>query len=146
MITMLKRTGAMFAIMLAVVATLAFNPASTLANTELAASGTVAGGTFEGTIVNPVVHPDQHGYISYMNGELVGVAEIDGETVEFAFHFEVILVVNTVDCETVRYIFNPFYADDLGGDLQLNDIITDAPDPGLLGGVLGNCGILGGLL
>lgn len=146
MITMLKRTGAIVAFMLTIVATMALSPAATLAASELDASGTVGEGTFEGTIRNPAVHPDQHGHFSRMNGELVGVAEIDGERIEFAFHFEVILYVNTVDCETNVYIFDSFYADDLGGELQLDDIYVPAGNNGLLGGLVGDCGILGGLL
>lgn len=146
MTSMFRRTAAIFAILVALVATLGSNPAATLAAGELAALGAVAGGTFEGTIIDPVVHPDQHGHFSRMNGELVGVAEIDGEQVEFAFQFEAILYVNSVDCETSVYIFDPFYADDLGGELQLDDIYVPAEDTGLLGGLLGTCGILGGLL
>lgn len=119
-------------------------PHGAAAAESLQVSGTLAGGgSFEGEIVDPVFVPYEH-YME-LSGHLEGVVTVDG--VETAIDQELLEQVygssRSNPCTTIYYSFLPFLLEDIGDEVQLDEIAMDVPRQGLLGGLLSGCTLRG---
>jgi len=116
-------------------------PHGAAAAESLQVIGTLAGGgSFEGEIVDPEFVPYEH--FMELSGQLQGVVTVDG--VETAIDQEFVEQVYgsaRSNCKTVYYSFLLFVLEDVGEEVQLDELAMDVPNRGLLGGLLSGCAV-----
>lgn len=138
MLTFVRKPLLAFGLLLSLISFSVSAPSGAAAHTTVDVSGTLSGGgSFSGVIVDAEFTGQADEFLR-ITGQLEGTATVDGEDIQINQTLDQIVTPSEEsDCDRMIVIVTPIGIDELGQELQLDELTFEQPETDLIGGLLG---------